>query len=202
MGANGPPVGRAADGASRLLDLADAAVANHGHGAEKAELHFRALLRADLKHAVGLARTLTDLLAFVDGERERLFAIDVFAGTHGVDGDLGVPVIGRDDGDHVDVVAIEQLAIVFVDVGLAAGFFLAGFGVLGVNVAHGHDVAVRQNALIESLPTVAGADAADPKAVVLALRIGGASDVGRHPSSSALKPAVAAAEVFKKCRRL
>ena len=60
---------------------------------------------------------------------------------HGVDVDQRVPVVGRAVGDDVDVLAIQQLAIVLVDVGLAAERVLDLFGMLQVDIADGHHVA-------------------------------------------------------------
>ena len=40
------------------------------------------------------------------------FEIDVFAGVHGINGGLFVPVIGRGDDDGVDIFAGEDLAVV------------------------------------------------------------------------------------------
>ena len=42
----------------------------------------------------------------------RLFAVDVFTGVHGVDGDAGVPVVGGADDDGVDVLLGQELAVV------------------------------------------------------------------------------------------
>ena len=70
------------------------------------------LLGADLEHAAGFFHGLRQNLAFVDRQRQRLFAVDVFAGPQGVEGDLHVPVVGRADGDDLHILAIEQFAIV------------------------------------------------------------------------------------------
>ena len=51
-------------------------------------------------------------------KRQRLLAVHVLAGLHRLDGDLRVPVVGRADGDDVDVLAIEHLAVVGVDLAL------------------------------------------------------------------------------------
>src|SRR5690606_28198553 len=53
-------------------------------------------------------------LPLFDGQRHWLFAIDVLAGSQGVDSDLRVPVIRGADGHHVDVLAIEDVTIIFV----------------------------------------------------------------------------------------
>ena len=43
---------------------------------------------------------------------ERLFDVDVFAGVAGVDGHRYVPMVGAGDQDRIDILAIEDLAIV------------------------------------------------------------------------------------------
>ena len=48
-------------------------------------------------------------LALVDREGHRLLAVDILSSAHGFDGDQGVPVVGRDDGNGVDVFAFEQM---------------------------------------------------------------------------------------------
>ena len=107
---------RQADG--DLLDLAQASAAGRGHGAAEQLGLVAALLRADLHHLAGLLDGGDELLAFVDGQRQRLFAIDVLAGFERRQGDGRVPVVGRADRHGFDIVAIEQLAIVLEDLGL------------------------------------------------------------------------------------
>ena len=92
-------------------------------------LGFGSLHRADLKDAASLFDDLLNQLAFVDGQRERLFAVDVFSGVHRFDRDLGVPVVGRGDHDRIDVFSIEDLAIVLVGVGFLALFLFRLFHV-------------------------------------------------------------------------
>src|SRR4029077_4764790 len=103
------------------------------------------LLGADLHHAFCLLGDLTELFSLVNCQRERLFAVDIFAGAHGVDADLGMPVVGRADDDGVDILAVNQLAVVFVDVGFLFAdvlVVLGLFGVAAVDVADGEKVAV------------------------------------------------------------
>ena len=50
--------------------------------------------------------TLMNLLPLFNGEGERFFAVDVFAGFHRFDGDLRMPVIRRDDGDHTHMLFV------------------------------------------------------------------------------------------------
>ena len=52
------------------------------------------------------------LLAVVDQLDHGLLAVDVFAGVHGVDRHLAVPVVGNRDDDGVHVFAREHLAVV------------------------------------------------------------------------------------------
>ncbi len=138
--------GRAvADGRRDLPDLADPARADHGHGQQEHPVVVAPLLGADLDDPAGLLGDLAELLALVDGQRQRLLAVDVLARPHGVDADLGVPVVGRADDDGVDILAIEELAVVLVDVGLPLADATVGLGLLGValvDVADGQEVAV------------------------------------------------------------
>ena len=78
--------------------------------------HFAPLLSAHLKHASGFIQHLANLFAFFNRQRERLFAVHVFAGLHGFDRNFRVPVVRRDNGHCVDVVAVKYLAVVFVNV--------------------------------------------------------------------------------------
>jgi hypothetical protein len=114
----GPPVGPAADGRGHPLDLADASGAHERDGQEEDPVVIAALLGADLHDAARLLGDPAERLALVDRQRQRLLAVDVLARLHGVDADLGVPVVGRADDDGVDVLAVEELAVVLVDVGL------------------------------------------------------------------------------------
>ncbi len=78
------------------------------------------LLRADDEHPIlVLLAGVADQLVFFQRQGERLLAEDVLAGLKGLDGDLHVPVVGRDDAHDVDVLAFEHLAVVAVRVGLA-----------------------------------------------------------------------------------
>jgi len=63
-----------------------------------------------------------------------------------LDGDLDVPVVGRDDAHRVDVLSIEHLAVVAVDVGPLAlartcAVVFGAIRMVRVHVANGHDVA-------------------------------------------------------------
>ncbi len=71
-----------------------------------------ALLHAHLADAVVDARRLDDRRPFLDLQRQRLLDVDVLAGIQRVDGDAGVPVVGRGDQDRVDLLQLEQLAVV------------------------------------------------------------------------------------------
>ena len=95
---------------------------------------------------------------------------------HGVDADLGVPVVGRADDHGVDVLAVEELAVVFVDVGLFladALVVLGFFGVAAVDVADGQEIAVVHGAASIARALAAGADQAEPRPVVLGPRLVG-----------------------------
>ena len=61
-----------------------------------------------------------ELFSFVDRQGEWFLTIDIFTGTTGVDHHLGMPVVRRADCDHINVFAIQQVAIVGEDPGRAA----------------------------------------------------------------------------------
>ena len=105
-----------------LLDLAQPAVADE-LAARLVDGH-RPLLAADLEDAVVLAGRLDHQPAFADREAQRLFGVDVLAGLAGVDADQRPPVLGRGGDDRVDVLAVEELAIVLH---AEAAVFLRGF---------------------------------------------------------------------------
>ena len=69
-------------------------------------------LAAHLHDAVRGVLRFDHRRAIVDMLHHGLFAIDIFAGLHGVDGDLAVPVIGRADDDGIDIFASEDLFVI------------------------------------------------------------------------------------------
>src|SRR5262245_44232289 len=69
-------------------------------------------LRADLHDAVrGLCRLIKPL-GLLDGASHGLFAINVLAGLHRLDGDRRVPVVRRGDDHGVDVLAGDHFAVI------------------------------------------------------------------------------------------
>src|SRR5262249_16750828 len=71
-----------------------------------------AALRAVLDNDVMLPRQLHGDAAFPNVVAARLFNIDVFACLSGPDRHQGVPVIGRGDGDGIDVAVLQGAAYV------------------------------------------------------------------------------------------
>jgi len=127
-----------------FADLADAAVADEVAG--QPEVGIAALLGAGLEDAVGLTLDFDQTLAFVNGEGQWFFAVDVFASFHGGHGDEGVPVVDGSADDGVYVVAFEELA----EVGVAFSAWevpLGGCEVAGVDVANCDDFAVARGVL-------------------------------------------------------
>lgn len=74
-----------------------------------------AALGAVLDDAVVFAGGFNALAAFEDVVAAGFLDVDVFAGLASPDGDEGMPVVGRGDGDGVDVVVFQELADVVVD---------------------------------------------------------------------------------------
>ena len=71
-------------------------------------------MHADLADPLVDAHGLDDLGPFLDLQGQRLLDVDVFAGVGRIDGDQRVPVIGRGDQHRVEVLLLEQLAVVAV----------------------------------------------------------------------------------------
>ena len=94
------------------LDLAEAAGADELDDA--ADGGDGAVLGAGLEDAGVAADGRDELAAFVERDGDGFFAVDVFAGLGGVDGHEGVPVVGGDDDDGVDIGAGEDFAVVVV----------------------------------------------------------------------------------------
>lgn len=97
-------------GGLALFHLADDAALQHGERLG-VDLH-AALLQADLNDPAGAARGFDDLPAFGRGVRERLFDVDVAARFASFDGHAGMPMYRCCDQDDVDVLAVQQAAVV------------------------------------------------------------------------------------------
>ena len=116
-----------------------------------------AILGADLHDAVVFRGGGDHLAAFPDGVAHRLFNVDVFAGLTGPDGEEGVPVVGRDDEDGVDVGAGEERARIGRGErgGAGAGEERGDLGHLGgIDVTEGDDAGI---GALEDLLDVGGA---------------------------------------------
>ncbi len=87
-----------------------------------------ALLGSHLHLLAVLAHGLEEQRTFSRVVATGLFYIDVLASLQSVDGHWGVPVIGRGDGDGVDVFLFENLAEVFAGCGRVAHRLLHGGG--------------------------------------------------------------------------
>ena len=169
-----------------LADVADFAVADHLVGLVPGRVGHR--LHADCHDAVVLLHGIDDGVGLVDGAGHRLLAVDIFAGGGGVDGHLGMPVIGRGDADNIDFLQFQDMAVVFGDVlfivGLEAALFrreiqaAANFFVAVPDIAHGNRLgaAVFFFELVDDvevfLAAAADAQEADADAVVGALNAG------------------------------
>src|SRR5712675_1639660 len=127
-----PPVG------ADLRDAAEAAALNEIHGVAKVAP--TALLHAALQDLFAGADRMGEGRAFLQGVRDGLFEIDVFAGCDGVDGHADVPVVGRGDEDSVELL-VEDLAIIDVRGGrgaVRAKFYGVAAG--RIDIAYGYDL--------------------------------------------------------------
>ena len=130
----------------------------------------RTLLRADLDDALMLARGVDHRAAFLDGDRGRLFDVDVLAGGAGHHGLQRVPVIGRAEDDGVDRLVVDDAP----EIGDALRLRRGRRGLVEirlVDVAHRDDVDVGEPLMVahhaDALP--ARADQRDADAIVRAL---------------------------------
>src|SRR5207245_8037236 len=98
-------------------DLADAAGLDRGVGLPEAVV--AGALRADLQDLLRAPDAVAQLDGLLDGVRHRLLDIDVLARLQGVDRDLRVPMVRRGDEDRINIVSVDDLAIVEVAVALA-----------------------------------------------------------------------------------
>lgn len=144
--------------------LAQAAAANNF--ARHAIHRHRPLLRADLQHAVVVSHSVDQGSAFVDVKREGLFGVNVFAGLAGVNaGNNPLKFAGRDD-HRVDVLAIEQPAIVLNDgpVGFVLG--LEPLGPRQIAVAQADDLRRLGQLLQQETGPATDANRADPNPII------------------------------------
>ena len=105
---------------------------------------------------------------FLERQRERLLAEDVLPRLEGLDRDLHVPVVRRDDAHDIDVRPVEHAAVVAVGVRLALADLLVVLRALGmprIDVADGHDVAKLGMAVGVAGAHAAHTDAADERSV-------------------------------------
>ena len=130
-------------------------------------------MRADRENLPGLLHGVMDLERLFQIARHRLFAIDVLAGVHRIDGDRSVPRIVGGNDDSVDVAAFQKLPVVGERVGvLEAGFFLRPIAALAEEVARsGYDDVVLGGVLVDAFEVVladavADADNGDVDAVI------------------------------------
>ncbi len=167
---------RRADRRLHPLDPAEPPFGDERHRGNE-QIERTALLRAHLHDPAGLFLDLPDQLAFIDRERERLLAVDVFAGEHRLDDRLRVPVVRRGHVDHVDVLALQDRAIILVHRGFSARELLVEVrGTVRIHVGDRDDVDPVLGGPDVGLGDAAGADQAEGHAVILGLRF-----VGERP---------------------
>ena len=102
---------RIAKTAVNFLDFANGAALNNRRHVAVVFHNALAAARAD---AVVFARRLDDEARFLKRQRQRLFAVDVFARLARLDGNLRVPMVGARADDRVDVVALKNVLIMRV----------------------------------------------------------------------------------------
>ncbi len=139
-------------------------------GLQEAMPTFGTLHGADLEDTACFFDDLFDQLSFVDGQRERFFAVDVFSRVHRFDRDLRVPVVGRGDHHRVDVLSIEDLSIVLVGIRFLALFLFRLFDVgpqhIRVDVGECGEIGELKRLLGDGPALISKADGRKDRAVI------------------------------------
>ena len=129
---------------------------------------FRSALRAALDQAVVLARGVDHLSTFPDEVRERLLAVNVFAGGASGDRRQSVVVLHRGDGDDIQLWALDHLAVIGVFGHLVSVLLLERCRLrvetllVGIaNGGHSHSVLALESGNVRSGPAISQTDDAD-----------------------------------------
>src|SRR6266567_2633855 len=128
------------------LDFPDQSVANDFRAVM--EILFGPLPRTRLPDEVEFLYRLHDGLLLDNGARQRLFAVDVLTVFRRLDRDQGMPMVRHSEHDGINVLARHHLAIIMIRFAvlvlvMAVDRVEGGLQVLLVNVASGHNLAVR-----------------------------------------------------------
>src|SRR5882672_721206 len=75
-----------------------------------------AALGTNLENLPGLLDRVIHLERLWEIPCERFLTIDMFACLHGVDGDTGMPRIVRGDEDGINIIALQELAMIDIDI--------------------------------------------------------------------------------------
>ena len=91
-----------------MLQFADASVPNKF--ASEAEILIAPLLASDLEDALVFPHGFDESFAFVDAKRERLFRINILAGSDREQIHQRMPMIGRAGDDDVHIITLHEFA--------------------------------------------------------------------------------------------
>jgi hypothetical protein len=153
-----------------LLKLAQAAVSHQL--ASEAKVFVASLLAAGLQDSLGAFHGCDKPAAFVDRQRQGLFAIDVFAGFQRGHVDQRMPMVGSSIDDDIDIFLSEQLAEIF-EGGRVGPDLLSLVQTRVVEIAIGDEVAMLGRVARDDAPAAATADQGDAWFVVRGERFGG-----------------------------
>ena len=148
----GSALGSAPDVTGYLLNFPDSAFPDDSDCGKKFLAHFASLLGTYLENPSGFLGHLGDLLAFLNGQCEWLFAINVLACLHRMDCDSRVPMVRRTNGYEVNVLRLQNLSVVLVTLALPWARDLLTRSILCVSKSH---TATRSDSLRALLATPA-----------------------------------------------
>ena len=157
------------DADRHFLNVAQQSLLHHVNRTQE-PVPITALLRAhdeDLV-AVLLAR-LANELVFLQRERQGFLAKHMLAGLQRLDGNLHVPMVGSHHTHDVNVLPLQNFAVVAVHVGLAladVGMVLGLLGMFGIDITDGHNVAEPRVFARVTLPHAAHTNAPDDRSII------------------------------------
>jgi hypothetical protein len=125
-----------------------------------------ALLCAGLEDAFRFRDRFAEQLAFVDGQRERLFAVNVLSGAECLDVDFRVLVVGGTLDDDINVLVVDDLAVVLHDNGfLRVDLLFELLGIAKIGVTDHDDITMSRGMCRNAATASADADTGNPQLV-------------------------------------
>jgi hypothetical protein len=124
------------------------------------------LLRAGLEDSFRFRNSFAKEFSFVNGQRERFFAVNILTGTESLDVDFRVPVIWGTLNHDIDIFIVDDFSVILYD----HGFFrfdsiLESLGVTEIGITDHNDLTVSSGESRNAAASTADTDAGDSEFV-------------------------------------